>query len=332
MIGIGIETSCDETSIGIVKDGKYILSNVVYSQIREHEKFKGVVPEIASRSHLIKINGVFEKALEIAKIQIEEIDYIAITNRPGLIGSLMIGGQFAKNLSLVLNKPLITINHIEAHFYANFLDRQETPQYPFLGVLLSGGNTAIFLVKGLGDLKILGNTQDDAIGEAFDKASSLLGLGYPGGPAIENCARRYKKKEKPIFPQILKDLPAKEILFSYSGIKTSLLQYINQNPQIDIEQVCYSFQEVCFDLVKRMVIRAIKKTNLFHVETGGGVMANKRIREIFNEISKNYKTKIYWPEKKILCTDNGAMIAGLGYYYFIQNKIQELDFNVFPNY
>lgn len=330
MIGIGIETSCDETSVALVEDGKHILANVVYSQSKEHEKFYGVVPEIASRSHLIKINEIYEKAIQESKVLPQEIDYIAVTTRPGLIGSLIIGGQFAKTLSIVYKKPIIDINHIEAHFYANFLERKVPPQYPFLGLLLSGGNTAIYLVEGLGKYQILANTQDDALGEALDKAASILNLGYPGGPIIEQKAKEYNKQNsKMLFSKILKDNSSNSITFSYSGIKTSLLYYVQSRKEnLEIPYVCYEFQETCFELIIRMLRRAIEFTKIKQVEAGGGVLANQRLRELLDELAKETDTRLYYPKNKILCTDNGAMIATLGYYYFINGRIANLDFLV----
>lgn len=330
---MGIETSCDETSIAFVKEGKVLLSNVVYSQIKEHQKFYGVVPEIASRSHLLKINEVYEKAIKSSKIQPEDISYVAVTNRPGLVGSLMIGGQFAKTFSLVYQKPIVTVDHVEAHFYANFLERQEEPTYPFLGLLLSGGNTAIYHVEGLGKLQTIANTQDDALGEALDKASSLLQLGYPGGPQIEKMAKKHQpqKNDEKLFPKILKDLHEEEITFSFSGIKTALLYLIQKQNSFSIPNICYDFQETCFELVIRMLKRAIIKTKIKRVEAGGGVLANEELRKKLHELSKEMDVQIYYPKNKLFCTDNGAMIATLGYYLFKEGKISDLDFNVYSH-
>lgn len=330
MIGLGIETSCDETSIAIIKDGVEILSNVVYSQIDEHKKFYGVVPEIASRSHLIKINNVYDEAIKKSKIDIKEIDYIAVTTRPGLIGSLMIGAQFAKILNSIYNIPIMNVDHIEAHFYANFLDRKESPQYSFLGLLLSGGNTAIYQIDGLNDLKLIGNTQDDAIGEAFDKAASILQLGYPGGPIIEKYANQYVPQENHnYFSKILKD--SKDISFSYSGIKTALLYLLHENKNIDIHKICYDYMNTCFELIIRMLKRAIIKTNIKTIEAGGGVLANETLRKMLDTLSDEMNVKIHYPSKKILCTDNAAMIATLGYYYFINGYKTDIDFSVYSN-
>lgn len=330
MIGLGIETSCDETSIAIIKDGKEILSNVIYSQIHEHSKFYGIVPEIASRSHLIKINEVYEKAITEANIDIKKIDYIAVTTRPGLVGSLMIGSQFAKILHCLYDIPIIDIDHIEAHFYANFLDRKESPTYPFLGLLLSGGNTAIYEVHGLNHFKVIGNTQDDAIGEAFDKAASILQLGFPGGPIIEQYAKAYiSDGSKNYFSKILKD--SQDITFSYSGIKTALLYLLKENPNLNIHKLCYEYMHVCFELVIRMLKRAITKTNIKIVEAGGGVLANETLRDMLNTLSKELNVKIHYPSKKILCTDNAAMVATLGYYYFKKGYSTYIDFSVSSN-
>ncbi len=330
MLGLGIETSCDETSIAIVKDGIEILSNVVYSQIEEHKKFYGVVPEIASRSHLIKINEVYEKAIQEAQVDIKDIEYIAITTRPGLIGSLMIGAQFAKILNSLYDIPIVDIDHIEAHFYANFLDRRTHPQYPFLGLLLSGGNTAIYQIDGLNKLSIIGNTQDDAIGEAFDKAASILQLGYPGGPIIEKYAKEYiPDKSNSYFPKILKD--SKEITFSYSGIKTALLYLLREHNEINIHKVCYDFMNTCFELIIRMLKKAIEKTNIKIIEAGGGVLANQTLRNMLDSLSKEMEVSIHYPSKKILCTDNAAMVATLGYYYFKNGYQTDIDFSVSSN-
>ncbi len=332
MIGLGIETSCDETSIAIVENGKNILSNIIYSQLNEHRKFYGVVPEIASRSHVLKINEVYEHAIKQAKITPEKIDYIAVTTRPGLIGSLMIGAQFAKILHCIYKKPIIDIDHIEAHFYANFLDRKEDPDYPFLGLLLSGGNTAIYKVNDISDLELIGNTQDDAIGEALDKAASILNLGYPGGPIIEKFASQYKSENyENYFPKILKDLPEDKITFSFSGIKTSLLYFINNNKNFHLNKICFDFQEVCFELIIRMLKRAIKKTNIYRIEAGGGVLANQRLRELLENLKKEISIEIYYPTQKILCTDNAAMVASAGYYYFKKGYFTDLNFSISSN-
>jgi len=326
MIGLGIESSCDETSIAIVQDGK-ITSNQIYSQIKEHTPFLGVVPEIASRSHLLKINELYDKAMTEAAIKAADIDYIAVTSSPGLVGSLMIGAQFARCLSMVYDLPIVTVDHIEAHFYAGFLERNETPAYPFLGLLLSGGNSAIFRIEAAGQMICLGNTKDDALGEAFDKASNVLGLGYPGGPRIEKEAAQYSATDnEAMFPLILKSLPHNEIGFSFSGIKTAVLRAAQRGEAAS--KIAYHFQESVFELVERMVKRTLKQQRLSHLEAAGGVLANTALRRRLDQLALAENVSIQYPQSKILCTDNAAMVAGLGRYLFEQNQISLLDFQV----
>ncbi len=314
MIGIGIESSCDETSIAIVKDGR-ILSNQIYSQIKEHTPFLGVVPEIASRSHLLKINELYDRAIAEAGCDPASLDYVAVTTRPGLVGSLMIGAQFARCLHLVHGLPIVPVDHVEAHFYAGFLERGERPSYPFLGLLLSGGNSAVFRVEGPGQMQIIGNTRDDALGEAFDKAASILGLGYPGGPQIEKAASRYSPAEKErLFPAILKDLPPEEISFSFSGIKTAVLLAARRNEPA--EKIAFHFQDVAFELVERMLLRALRQQGLKHIEASGGVLANGTLRRRLDLFAEKYNTSLSYPVSRALCTDNAAMVASLGGYLF----------------
>lgn len=330
MIGIGIETSCDETSIAIIQDTT-ILSNQIYSQINEHIDFQGVVPEIASRSHLLKINELYERALVEAKISdSSKLDYVAVTTRPGLVGSLMIGAQMARSLSLVYNLPIVTVDHVEAHFYAGFLERGERPTYPFLGLLLSGGNSAIFQVNGPGQLDKLADTRDDALGEAFDKVSAILNLGYPGGPKVEAAANQYKvtKDDQPLFGPLLKDLPSDQIWFSFSGIKTAVLMAHKQRKAID--KIAFDFQNVSFELVSRMLGRSVKRcaSSVQHIEASGGVLANQTLRNTLDEFSKEKKIRIGYPKSRSLCTDNAAMVAYLGQILFETGVSDPIDFAV----
>ncbi|MBW7858944.1 MAG: tRNA (adenosine(37)-N6)-threonylcarbamoyltransferase complex transferase subunit TsaD [Leptonema sp. (in: Bacteria)] len=330
MIGLGIETSCDETSIAIV-NGTTILSNQIYSQINEHIEFQGVVPEIASRSHLLKINELYEKALTEANISdVSTLNYVAVTTRPGLVGSLMIGAQMARSLNLVHNLPIVTIDHVEAHLYAGFLERGERPSYPFLGLLLSGGNSAIFQVNGPGQLVKLGDTRDDALGEAFDKVSAILNLGYPGGPKVETKANQYTAltKHQSLFGPLLKDLPSNEISFSFSGIKTAVMMAHKRNESIG--QIAYDFQNTSFELVERMLKRSLRKcdASIQHIEASGGVLANQTLRNRLNEFSKRKNIRLCYPKSRSLCTDNAAMVAYLGQILFESGVSDPIDFEV----
>lgn len=331
ILGLGIETSCDETSVAVIANGSQILANEIYSQIQEHAPFHGVVPEIASRSHLIKINPVFETALQTAGIQPDQLDYCAVTSRPGLTGSLMIGGQLARCLNLVYDTELITVDHIEAHMYAVFLEGKN-PQYPFLGLLLSGGNSAIFRVEGPQQMELLGTTMDDALGEAFDKAASVLGLPYPGGPHVEKLALGYEKENPEAaslpsrFPRLLKDLPSDRIAFSYSGIKTAVLQAAGNSD--DTAGICYDFQRTSFELVTRMLSRATKLTGLKTVVASGGVLASGSLRKEISTLAAKEGLELYYPEDRRLCTDNAAMVGALGYRLWKAGVRSELDFPV----
>ena len=341
MLGLGIESSCDETAIALVRDGKHCLANIVASQIEKHAPFHGVVPEIASRAHLEKINFVYEEALERAKVRLEEIDYIALTVQPGLVGSLMIGGAFAKTLALLTKLPILRVDHVEAHLYASCLEGWQ-PQYPFLGLLLSGGNSAIYQVEGPGRLKTLADTMDDACGEAFDKAAAILKLdkSYPGGPAIEKKALEYEHKQSrslkaaearetpvPIFKPLLKGRRAAELAFSFSGIKTAVIHA--QEKGLDPARLCYDFQNTVFELVERNLLSALKNTGIQNVAAGGGVLANENLRKRLDSLAKQEGFELCYPQKKLYCTDNAAMVAALA--YFLRGtpwETRELDFGV----
>jgi N6-L-threonylcarbamoyladenine synthase len=333
VIGLGIETSCDETSIAFVRNGREVLSLQTFSQIELHAKHDGIVPEVASRSHLEKINGLIESAEKESKINLSEIDYISVTNRPGLLGSLMIGVQTAKALSLALNKPIIPVDHLEAHLSILSLE-DKLPPYPYLGLLLSGGNSAIFSVGEPEKMVTICDTLDDAIGEAFDKVAILLGLGYPGGAAIEKQALTYthKKFDVPFFPKILKD-SNERIEFSYSGIKTSVVHFIKKNPEYlqQLPKICYDFQNSVFELVERNLIKAIHKTNIKNVVAAGGVLANSSLRNRLDNLSKKESFHLVYPEKKIYCTDNAAMVACQGYILHEKNRQFSPDFKISPS-
>jgi len=322
IIGLGLESSCDETSAAIVAEGKKILSNMINSQVELHSEYSGVVPEIASRAHLENINGLIASALAEAEITFSDLDYVAATNRPGLIGSLLIALQSAKAISFTLNIPLIAVNHLEAHLYAPFLEGRE-PEYPFIGLLISGGNTALYRINGPGEMKLIGRTVDDAVGEAYDKVSKFLGLGYPGGPVIEQIARQAVKR-KVFFPKILTEPDDKR--FSYSGIKTAVINHIKANPGDDIPEIVYSFQERALELLSRRIFAAAREEGIKKMVVAGGVAANGRLREILN-LEKRKDEEIIIPSP-ILCTDNAAMIAGMGYRYFKKGVFDPLSSDV----
>lgn len=322
VIGLGLESSCDETSASVVLEGREILSNMINSQIELHSDYSGVVPEIASRAHLENINGLIASALDEAGVGFKDLDYVAATNRPGLIGSLLIALQSAKAISFTLNIPLIAINHLEAHLYAPFLEGRE-PEYPFIGLLISGGNTALYRINGPGEMKLIGKTVDDAVGEAYDKVSKFLGLGYPGGPVIEKIARQAIKK-KVFFPKILTDPADKR--FSYSGIKTAVINHIKSNPDDDVPEIVYSFQERALELLARRLFSAAREEGIKKMVVAGGVAANGRLRDILNS-EKRSGEEIIIPSP-ILCTDNAAMIAGMGYQYFKSGRFDPLSSDV----
>ena len=324
VIGLGLESSCDETSASIVLDGKKIVSNRIYSQVELHCEYSGVVPEIASRAHLEKINTLIKMSLSDGGYTFTDLDYVAATNRPGLIGSLLIALQSAKTISFALNIPLIAVNHLEAHLYAPFLEGKE-PSYPFIGLLISGGNTALYRVNGPGEMDLIGKTVDDAVGEAFDKVSKFLGLGYPGGPEIEKLAADAVIK-KIFFPKILTS--PEDTRFSYSGLKTAVINHIRQNPEQDKREIVYSFQERALELLIRRLFTAARKSGIKKMVVAGGVAANSRLRELI-EIEKHNDEEVLIPSL-LLCTDNAAMIAGISYQYYIRNRFDTFAVDVTP--
>lgn len=323
VIGLGLESSCDETSAAIVADGKVILANKIFSQIDLHEEYSGVVPEIASRAHLEVINSLIDSALKEADVEFSDLDYVAATNRPGLIGSLMIGLQSAKTISFTLGIPLIAVNHLEAHLYAPFLEGRAL-FYPFMGLLISGGNTALYIVNGPDEMELIGQTVDDAVGEAFDKISKYLGLGYPGGPVIEKLALKAVDK-KQLFPKLMTDPGDRR--FSYSGLKTAVINYIKNNPQANTAEIVYSFQESALELLERRLFSCARERGIKKLVIAGGVAANSRLREILNT-NRREDEEIIIPSP-ILCTDNAAMICGIAYQYYINKKFSPLSADVY---
>jgi len=309
-IGLGLESSCDETAAAVVENGRVVLSNIISSQIDLHREYYGVVPEIASRAHLETINILIEKALGESGLGFGDLDYVAATNRPGLVGSLLIALQSAKVISYTLGIPLIATNHLEAHLYAPFLEGREL-EFPYIGLLVSGGNTVLFHVRGIGEMEVIGRTVDDAVGEAYDKVAKFLDLGYPGGPVIEKLARTAAEK-KVVFPKILPE-PG-DMRFSYSGIKTAVINYVKQNPGADRAELVHGFQERILEILVRRAFAAARTRAIRTIVVAGGVAANGRLRSLLDE-EKRDGEEIIIPSP-ILCTDNAAMVAGIGYRYF----------------
>lgn len=309
MIILGIESTCDETGCAIVRDGKEILSNVVSSQAELHNKLGGVMPELACRKHVDVLIPVLEQALKEANITLQDIDGIAVANCPGLVGALLIGVTSAKSLALALNKPLIGVNHTEAHLYAALMSQNEPIQFPCIGAVLSGGHTALLEINEIGNYQLIGQTVDDAIGEAFDKVAKMIGLPYPGGPHIEKNARTGDSSRFSFKGGNVKGRPFD---FSFSGLKTAVLyatRDLEMNEQL-IADVSASFQEAAFTDIILKLRRAIEKTNAKTIVFGGGVTNNHRLREKCAAAFPHIK--LFWPTFE-LTLDNAAMIAGLGY-------------------
>ncbi len=319
---LGIETSCDETSAAVIKNGTEVLSNVVNTQLETHKRFGGVVPEIASRMHVENIAFVVEKAIKEAKIRKEELSAVAVTKGPGLVGALLVGISFAKAFAYSLNIPIVPVNHLSGHISANYSVFKELKP-PFLSLVISGGHTHLVDVKTYTDMKIIGKTRDDAVGEAFDKIARVLGLGYPGGPIIDKLAYEGKNVVPIPYPNV------PELDFSFSGIKTSIINLHHKNPEIDPKDVATSFQKVVKEILYDKTLKALSKTGYKKIVLAGGVSANTHIREYFKQLEKN-GIKVFFPPID-LCTDNAAMIAIQGYYNFEAGTIEKLNMNAVPN-
>ena len=324
---LGIETSCDETSAAVVIDGRHIESNIIASQIDLHSKFGGVVPEIASRRHVELINSVIQEALDEAGVGFADLEGIAVTQGPGLVGSLLVGISAAKSMAYALDIPLIGTNHIEAHLYAALLEHEEL-EPPFLGLVASGGHTELIQVEGHGRYRLLGGTRDDAAGEAFDKVAKALNLGYPGGPIIDRLAK--DGNEKSIrFPQTkIKD---GSLDFSFSGLKTAVIRYIEKEKETKSEDVVASFQERVVDTLIKNLKAGIGQTGAKRIVLGGGVAANSRLRHKMKEYAREEDLEFYYPST-LLCTDNAAMIAALGYFKLGRGERSDLGLDARPNF
>lgn len=321
---LAVESSCDETSVAVVKDGREVYSNVIASQIDTHKKFGGVVPEIASRQHVEAINTVLKEGLDQAGVKLEDIDIIAATKGPGLIGALLVGLSAGKALALATGKPFVGVNHIVGHVCANYISFKNL-EPPFIGLIISGGHTYLIEVKDYVDFTLHGRTVDDAVGEAFDKVARSLGLAYPGGPLIDALAK--KGKETIEFPRVM--IKEDNYNFSFSGLKTAVLNYLNstrlRGEEIVTEDVCKSFQEAVVDVLLEKSFRLAREKKMDKIVLCGGVSANSRIREAFEERGGEENIKIFYPELK-LCTDNAAMIASAAYYEYMAGKVDEENF------
>jgi len=324
MLVLGIESSCDETAAAVVSDGRFLLSNVVASQIDVHSKYGGVVPEIASRKHIEAIVPVILQALDVAQVTLNDIEGIAVTMGPGLIGSLLVGLSVAKAIAFARDIPFVGVNHLEGHVASIFLT-EEKVEFPFVALVVSGGHTVIYLVKGFEDFTPLGQTRDDAAGEAFDKAAKLLGLGYPGGVVIDQLAKRGKLNWIK-FPRAMKD----SLDFSFSGLKTSLLTCIKRRgypfSQDELPHVAASYQEAIVDVLIEKTLKAAEISSVFRVVVCGGVAANSRLREMFYENASDRRVEVFIPPA-VLCTDNAAMIAVVGEHLLRAGRCDDLNLN-----
>jgi len=334
MLILSIETSCDETSAAVVKDGSEIFSNIISSQVEFHKKYGGIVPEIASRKHIEVINPIIQEALDNAKVTFKDLDAVAVTHGPGLIGSLIVGLSAAKSIAYALNIPLIGINHLEAHIYANFLNRKpqtanckttenlKNPKFPFICLVVSGGHTMLVVVEGHGKYKVIGRTRDDAAGEAFDKVARFLKIGYPGGPIIDKMA----KEGNPTAINFTRPMLNDGFDFSFSGIKTAVVTHVKRNRdfQSQVPDLVASFQQAIVDVLVTKTIRAAKKYKCKSIALAGGVSANSCLRKGIKEKGKEEGITVIIPPL-ILCTDNAAMVGARAYYLLKEGKTSDFD-------
>ena len=329
IITLSIESSCDETAVAVLKNGREVLANVVSTQIELHKKFGGVVPEVASRKHIENIDAVYQEALDTAGIKPEEIDHIAVTYGPGLVGALLVGLSYAKALAFTLGVPLVGVNHMQGHINANYIQHKDLKP-PFITLVVSGGHTHLVEVKDYQNYEILGRTRDDASGEAFDKISRAMGLGYPGGPIIDKLAKQGNKHAIE-FPRAFLD---DSYDFSFSGLKSAVLNYLNgcrmKNLPINQADVAASFQQSVTDVLVDHARHAIREYHMDSFAIAGGVASNGVIRAAMEQMCREEGVKFYHPSP-ILCTDNAAMIGAAAYYDFIAGKRAGLDLNAVPN-
>lgn len=327
---LAIETSCDETSAAVVVNGREVLSNIISTQIDIHKKFGGVVPEVASRKHLENVNIIVQEALQQARIGLGEVDAIAVTSGPGLVGALLIGLTTAKALAYSINKPLIGVHHIEGHIAANYIQNKEL-QPPFVCLVASGGHSHIVHVKEYDKFEILGQTRDDAAGEAFDKIARALGLGYPGGPLIDKMSAQ-GNPEAISFPRVYLEEGSYD--FSFSGLKSAALNYLNsmkmKGEEINVADVAASFQAAVVEVLAQKLIRAAKEHGSKYAVLAGGVAANSSLRKELQQLGEQNGVEVLFPAP-VLCTDNAAMIGSAAYYRFIKGEASDLTLNARPN-
>ncbi len=327
---LAIESSCDETAAAVVRNGREVLSNIISSQIALHTVYGGVVPEIASRKHVEKINGCIRAALSEAGLTLDDMDAIAVTYGPGLVGALLVGVSAAKAISFAKNKPLIGVHHIEGHISANFIEHKDL-EPPFVCLVVSGGHSHLVVVKDYGEYDIIGQTRDDAAGEAFDKVARAIGLGYPGGPKIDKAARE-GNPDAFSFPQA--KIPGAEYDFSFSGLKSAVLNLINQakmqGQELNQADVAASFQKAVVEVLSGHAIRACKEYGLNKLAIAGGVASNTALRELLEKECAANNIEFYRPSP-VLCTDNAAMIGSAAYFEYKKGVRFGLDMNAVPN-
>lgn len=325
---LAVETSCDETSAAIIKNGMDVISHIVSSQIDTHAMYGGVVPEIASRLHIELLTKIIDDTLKGADMAFMDIDAFAVASGPGLVGALLVGVSHIKGLAWALNKPLISVHHIEGHISANYLDGRAKP--PFLCLVVSGGHSQIINVTNFGEYDLLGTTRDDAAGEAFDKGARILGLQYPGGVLIDRLSQK-GDRDKYKFPRA--KLGTDSLEFSFSGVKTALAQFMQKNPKLintDINSIAASYQEAIVDALVTKVILATKRTGQKNVALAGGVAANSRLRDSLKVKLNEIDVNLVFPEKKY-CTDNAAMIGAAAYHKFLNKDFAGLNLNASPS-
>lgn len=327
---LGIETSCDETSAAVVKDGYEVLSNIITSQIDLHRKFGGVVPEIASRKHLELVNPVIEEALQEANVGWKDLSLVAVTYGPGLVGALLVGVSAAKAIAYGTGVPLVGVNHLEGHISANFLGRQQH-EFPAVCLVVSGGHTDLIYVKDFCKYEILGRTRDDAAGEAFDKVARVMGLGYPGGPAIDRLAKEGDPESIPLPRAFFKEA---NLDFSFSGLKSAVINYIHNAKQrgekVHLPDLAASFQQAVVDVLVKKTMDAARKVGVKRILLAGGVAANTRLREALQNAAKDEGAIVSYPPP-VLCTDNAAMIACAGYHRWRNGFADDLYLNAVAN-
>ena len=326
---LGIESSCDETSVAVLRGGREILANVISTQIPVHRKFGGVVPEIASRKHIVNIMPVLDEALHEAGVTLADIDRIAVAYGPGLVGALLVGVSAAKTLAFALDKPLVAVNHLEGHIFANFLSHPDL-QPPFMALVVSGGHTSLVHVKDYNHFSLMGQTRDDAAGEAFDKVARVMGLPYPGGPQIDKLAKE-GNPDAIDFPMALNEKGNYE--FSFSGLKSAVLNYLNsmklKHIEINKANVAASFQKSVVNILVHKAVEAARQTGMKKLVLAGGVAANSSLEEHLRRAAEENNLEFYYPSK-ILCTDNAAMIACRGYYQALAGQFAGSDLNAVP--